>query len=99
MSAINDGGPAFPEAIAIGPSGDIYPGMGGMALRDWFAGQALAGMLAQSHQGPKDWTQMGHGWGEDCVNGLNKHETAISHTLADFAYKIADAMLAERSKP
>ena len=35
MSEQNDGGPAFPL-----PSG--HPGM---TLRDWFAGQALAGML------------------------------------------------------
>ena len=69
------------------------------SLRDWFAGQALAGMMAQSHTGPKDWTHMGHGWGEDCVNSLNKHETHVSMSLASFAYEQADAMLAERSKP
>lgn len=40
------GGPAFPEAIAISPSGDVHPGYGGMTLRDYFAGQALAGHLA-----------------------------------------------------
>lgn len=37
----HDGGPAFPEAIAVGPAGDVYPGFSGMTLRDWFAGQAL----------------------------------------------------------
>lgn len=42
-----DGGPAFPETIAITPSGDVYPGYHGMTLRDWFAGQALAGMVAR----------------------------------------------------
>ena len=40
-----DGGPAFPQSdlsnYGIGPS-DV--GNGGMSLRDWFAGQALAGM-------------------------------------------------------
>ena len=42
-----DGGPAFPSAVAIGPAGDVYEGVdGGMTLRDWFAGQALAGLLA-----------------------------------------------------
>jgi hypothetical protein len=35
---INDGGPAFPFK---GYAGETY----GMTLRDWFAGQALAGML------------------------------------------------------
>jgi len=35
---INDGGPAFPRPmVAAAP---------GMTLRDWFAGQALAGMCA-----------------------------------------------------
>lgn len=41
----NDGGPAFPEAIAVSPAGNVYPGMSGMSLRDWFAGQALAHAL------------------------------------------------------
>jgi hypothetical protein len=39
MSTINDGGPAFPRPmVAAAP---------GMTLRDWFAGQALAGISAQ----------------------------------------------------
>ncbi len=36
---IEDGGPAFPDH----PNG---PGHSGMSLRGWFAGQAMAGMLA-----------------------------------------------------
>jgi hypothetical protein len=36
-----DGGPAFP---AEAPNGDRYSGM---TLRDWFAGQALVGLLAE----------------------------------------------------
>ena len=44
MSTINDGGPAFPFQCQ-GPTTapEIYYGM---SLRDWFAGQALAGILA-----------------------------------------------------
>ena len=38
MSAINDGGPAFPNNDAHGCA------YAGMTLRDWFAGQALAGI-------------------------------------------------------
>jgi hypothetical protein len=38
MSTINDGGPAFPQ-------GDDGSWGTGMTLRDWFAGQALAGLL------------------------------------------------------
>jgi hypothetical protein len=45
MSTINDGGPAFP----FDGYGERVPGM---TLRDWFAGQALAGMLAN----PDSWT-------------------------------------------
>ncbi len=37
--SINDGGPAFPR--------HAYDGHDGMTLRDWFASQALAGVLAK----------------------------------------------------
>jgi hypothetical protein len=53
MSApINDGGPAFP-----GPETTTNPQ--GMSLRDWFAGQALAGMLADHERNgyPKDYAK------------------------------------------
>jgi hypothetical protein len=46
MDDRTDGGAAFPHAIAIAPSGDVYGSDyfgGGMSLRDYFAGQALAG--------------------------------------------------------
>lgn len=43
---IKDGGAAFPQHIAITPSGDVYDGTSGMSLHDYFAGQALAGLLA-----------------------------------------------------
>jgi len=39
--SINDGGPAFPR--------HAYDGHDGMTLRDWFASQALAGMLADTN--------------------------------------------------
>jgi hypothetical protein len=41
-----DGGQAFPQPLAVGPNDDAYPAYPGMSLRDWFAGQALAGILA-----------------------------------------------------
>jgi len=47
---IEDGGPAYPSALAIGPSGDVYGSAyysDGMSLRDYFAGQALAGLMAK----------------------------------------------------
>ena len=39
MSAKNDGGAAFPH-----PAYDVIHGM---SLRDWFAGQALSGMMSE----------------------------------------------------
>jgi len=77
MSELNDGGPAFPR-----PSGEARDGNGnsfwppghpGMTLRDWFAGQALAGMF-----------------------DFKTAETEEDDYLANIAYKIADAMIAER---
>lgn len=41
MAEINDGGPAFP--VQGSPK---YDDRNGLSLRDWFAGRALAGLLA-----------------------------------------------------
>lgn len=75
MSTPNDGGPAFPH-FKINEEGvtELCP-QGGMTLRDYFAGQALAGIL-MNHTTAKF--------------GL----TEIS--VACYAYKFADAMLAAK---
>ena len=46
MSALDDGGPAFPHSSSP-MRGDLTEW--GMTLRDWFAGQALAGMLDRAY--------------------------------------------------
>jgi hypothetical protein len=43
---INDGGPAFPVPPTYHSNGQVEYGTLGMSLRDWFAGQALTGLLA-----------------------------------------------------
>lgn len=43
---INDGGPAFPHQNANYT--EAYGGAPGMSLRDWFAGQFLAGAAADN---------------------------------------------------
>lgn len=43
-TARKDGGPAFPT-ITSTENGSPFTRDRGMSLRDWFAGQALAGML------------------------------------------------------
>lgn len=52
MTQIKDGGPAFPETVAVTPAGDVYPAYGGMTLHQYYVGQALAGMCtAAGYQG------------------------------------------------
>ena len=41
----DDGGPAFPSDILIGHAVKASKPFSGMSLRDWFAGQALAGAI------------------------------------------------------
>jgi hypothetical protein len=48
MSGIKDGGAAFPFQD-VDPRGDPNSPNFGMSLRDYFAGQALAGILSGDH--------------------------------------------------
>lgn len=71
---IDNGGPAFPAHLAYSPEGgahiasEYFADSEGMSLRDWFAGQALAGRMTHMADQP----------------------------LAEYCYRIADAMLAAR---
>lgn len=48
MSNKDDGGPAFPRPYSRHErSTETWPGQNGMTLRDYFAGQALIGLLAR----------------------------------------------------
>lgn len=89
MSTKPDGGPAFPVDVeSFGPDpGDVIASQfRGMSLRDWFAGQALAGICAA-------WPHMKHpkeaeygGW------------VPPAEHVGYWAYRLADSMLVERSK-
>jgi len=46
VSTKNDGGPAFPQPVIGATDGRACDP--GMSLRDWFAGQALAGLCAST---------------------------------------------------
>lgn len=73
----NTGGPAFPEH-KFTPShggGGHWTIQGGMTLRDWFAGQAVAGRASRVVPRPEK-----------------------DENVAAWAYRIADAMIAERGK-
>lgn len=82
----NDGGPAFPSSPTMGPNGDLMRpadiGCQGMSIRDWFAGQALAGLVSTWYDRYKD----------DCGTQRGGGPDAISIA----AYVHADAMLAAR---
>lgn len=80
---INDGGPAFPQPDLSGQGiGPNDRGMEGMTLRDYFAGQALAGMAATISS--------------DYVNELADGIRG-GHPAAKAAYRVAEAMLLARS--
>lgn len=89
MSAKTNGGPAFPaQPIYQHPHGATgMSSQEGMTLRDWFAGQALGGMLA-------------HGFlpTEAMLSDEPFSEKHADNSYVACAYRIADAMLAERSK-
>lgn len=44
MTKIEDGGPAFPIVVPE----EFQQAHPGLSLRDWFAGHALAGLIAQT---------------------------------------------------
>ena len=86
---MNDGGPAFPVKamewrLIDNRSTPVDVEHLGMSLRDWFAGQALAGLWAHMTGTTKE------------TVGCEIQE--IPARLANAAYKQADAMLAERAK-
>jgi hypothetical protein len=72
-----DGGPAYP-VIGMQDTDSV-----GMSLRDYFAGEALAGMLANKRF---------HIFGND-------GDTLADEQAARNAYDFANAMIAERTKP
>lgn len=52
MSLPNAGGPAFPRASGPEPRvNSVTDYCDGMSMRDWFAGQALAGILSDAPRG------------------------------------------------
>lgn len=81
MSAVNDGGPAFPVPLR---SGEIWDGMGqcdGMTLRDYFAAKAMQSSIEKAPHGT--WF------------GADHAET--NDTYAAASYAMADAMLKARA--
>jgi hypothetical protein len=94
---IDDGGPAFPVPMAAtpGPNGEhhLYDAtercLGGMTLRDYFAGQALQGMLAR---------MVDVKYAQAIREEATSDQIGVSAALSIMAYAKADAMLAARKQ-
>lgn len=91
MNLIYNGGPAFPVPMIESETHGIQSSMaygeyGGMTLRDWFAGQALAGLCANPsiHQ-------------PNPMSGWSLANCSVQN-LSEYATHIADAMIAAREK-
>lgn len=85
---MKDGGPAFPyPANQYG----AHDRCDGMSLRDWFAGQALPGLLNAA--GPNLTPDGCEGIPADKVT-----QDDFCRHFAKLSYRYADAMLAERDK-
>lgn len=55
MNTPHDGGPAFPVLRENNnPNMPLIMASSGMSLRDWFAGQALAGLMVNYHDHPNN---------------------------------------------
>jgi hypothetical protein len=92
MKTFKDGGPAFPVSWE---HGSVYP-LPGMALRDYFAAAAMPQILAgYRSEGLPLIAQEAF----DGLAGENEdHSRGRLACVAEEAYELADAMLAERAK-
>jgi len=84
----SDGGPAFAFGI-VGTNGVSFIQQG-MSLRDYFAGQALTGLMITEPPQSKE-LFLKHGRSEE------EHQAHINHYVSA-AYSLADAMIKRRPK-
>lgn len=88
MSEKDNGGAAFPVQAWSGPNDQMLWPETGMSLRDWFAGQALVALKGTNPNLPGSGASLNDWPAPD----------QLAARQATWAYLVADAMLAERSK-
>lgn len=86
---VNDGGTAFPVVASTGDPRDGVYCRDGMSLRDYFAGQAIAGVIRSTVEADS---------AAVLSESADATGLAIEQVIARSAYEIADAMLAVREK-
>ena len=89
MNELKDGGPAFPV-----PSEDSGPGM---SLRDWFAGQAIAGFACPDESTAVETMPLTAAGAVAEANARIRRAREACREAAEFAYMVADALLQARS--
>jgi hypothetical protein len=85
MSKINDGGPAFPLPVSTDGSAACWNQHGGLSVRQWYAGQALAGFTAQV---------------DNRACRPDEHEQKLKEWAASdaaYCFSLADAMIAHEA--
>jgi hypothetical protein len=71
MKKSNDnGGAAFPRPFSAIHEDAMFHAQSGMTLRDWFAGQALAGVLASWPEGEKVRPQVVAPWAYEFADAM-----------------------------
>jgi len=86
---LRDGGPAFPQQSGISADGVCkFDTVGGMSLRDYLAGQAIAGIMANASGSTARLLDRAE------IEGVSSVEV-----LARAAYKLSDALLIEKERP
>lgn len=90
MTSTPENPPAFPPAVCVSASGDVYHGYDGMTLRDWFAGQLAAAEIASA--GANEFAA------EALAEAAVEAGQSIEQRIAFNAYRVADALIAERKR-
>ncbi|MBU9552469.1 hypothetical protein KTE50_28440 [Burkholderia multivorans] len=102
MNKINDGGPAFGQVVELRcvrvemdgstewePEAMVH---GGLTVRDWFAGKALEGLIAEPVTGGCV-SMVTH-----CTPNFDSEGSKPGDRMATAAYALADAMLRARGE-